>query len=77
MMSLLSNLDGLTPEGLQHLLGDRTDRTATYVDTSDNNSCVSVEKRTTPKTLPNPPRKQSIGIDRMQKSNTSKLNLIL
>lgn len=51
-MSLLSNLDGLTPEGLEHLLGPKKDakiRTAAYVDTSEDNSCVSIENKSTPR----------------------------
>lgn len=46
LLSLLSNLDGLTPEGLDTLMGTTSngDAKSAYVDTSDNNSCISAER---------------------------------
>jgi hypothetical protein len=41
----LSNLEGLTKEGLDHLMDTSSlcDAKSNYVDTSDNNSCLSAD----------------------------------
>ena len=56
LLSLLSNLDGLTPEGLDTLLAaDRSyDTRSIYVDTSDNNSCLSLDRLTSNNNTPKP-----------------------
>ena len=45
IFSLLSNLEGLTKEGLDHLMDTSSlcDAKSNYVDTSDNNSCLSAD----------------------------------
>lgn len=51
IIALLSNLEGLTAEGLDHILSSKEDGKSQYVDTSDGQSMVSLNNRKTPSSV--------------------------